>query len=91
VYLGGIVGSMSQGQGVGVDTGVHLLEIDSWRRWCKGEVCSELEWCCVGVVAGQVEGVGVVVSAQLVLVCRLKRSSFFFLSHSPEMATKREL
>lgn len=75
---------------MGVDTVVRLLEIDSWRRWsCKGEVCSELAWGCVGVAAGQVEGAGVVVSDQLVLVGRLKRSSFFVLGPFLEMATKK--
>lgn len=43
VRLGGIVGDMKRGQEVEVEmgTGVHLLEMDSWKRWCKGEVCSE--------------------------------------------------
>lgn len=43
VHLGGIVGCMKRGQEVevGVGIGVHLLEMGSWTRWCKGEVCSE--------------------------------------------------
>jgi hypothetical protein len=43
VRLGGIVGYMKQGQEVeaGVGTGVHLLGMGSWKRWCTGEVCSE--------------------------------------------------